>query len=95
MGRQSASLDPDDMDFDEVVNEFGGSALKMSRGVEANSSAKKQGGGAVEDIASNSFDLDSSDDLNKFINRYETMLDGDRDSSKVAPRKARDSQKKL
>ena len=74
MGRQSPSLDPDDMDFDEVINEFGGSALKMSRGAGGtNLSAKKHVG---EDIATNSFDLDSSDDLNKFINRYETMLDG-------------------
>ena len=84
------------MDFDEVINEFGGSALKMSRGAGANSSAKKQ---QHEDIASNSFDLDNSDDLNKFINRYETMLDGgsatNQDPSKVTPGKARDSQKKL
>ena len=26
---------------------------------------------------SNSFDLDNSDDLNRFIQKYETMLDGE------------------
>ena len=31
---------------------------------------------------SNSFDLDNSDDLNRFIQKYETMLDGDGNNKK-------------
>ena len=31
---------------------------------------------------SNSFDLDNSDDLNRFIQKYETMLDGDGSNKK-------------
>ena len=40
---------------------------------------------ATED--SNSFDLDNSDDLNRFIQKYETMLDGDGNSNKKSSSK--------
>lgn len=34
---------------------------------------------------SNSFDLDNSDDLNRFIQKYETMLDGEGYAKKNGP----------
>ena len=36
----------------------------------------------MNDDSANSFDLDNSDDLNRFISKYETMLDGDGNNKK-------------
>ena len=72
-------------DFEDVIEEFadgieaGGGDLEDHRTngqQKGNSSGLKQMAGAGHED-SNSFDLDNSDDLNRFIQKYETMLDGD------------------
>ena len=64
------------------VIEAGGAELEESRknraGNDSSGSGKNKQG--AED--SNSFDLDNSDDLNRFIQKYETMLDGDGNNKK-------------
>ena len=66
--------------------------------VDLEDSRRGKGSQHNEDSA-NSFDLDNSDDLNRFIQKYETILDGDgnkkstsklaakRDSTGLAPAK--------
>lgn len=47
-------------------------------GIEAGGGDLEKNGAARQlNEDSNSFDLDNSDDLNRFIQKYETMLDGE------------------
>ena len=63
------------------VIEAGGADLEESRKNRAGNSSSGSGKNKqAED--SNSFDLDNSDDLNRFIQKYETMLDGDGSNKK-------------
>ena len=70
--RANGTSSPDNFDFEEVMDEFGD-------GIEAGGAdlTQKRAGDGIDQEASNSFDLDNSDDLNRFIQKYETMLDGD------------------
>ena len=85
--RANGTGTPDQFDFEDVMDEFGvieagGAELEESRknraGNDSSGSGKNKQG--AED--SNSFDLDNSDDLNRFIQKYETMLDGDGNNKK-------------
>ena len=58
------------------MDEFGDSI--EAGGADLEKDNKKQRQAQQED--SGSFDLDNSDDLNRFIQKYETMLDGDKKS---------------
>ena len=62
----------DGIDFEEVMDEFGDSSGEKDQSplINANIASKKE---QIND-ASNSFDLDNSDDLNRIISKYENML---------------------
>ena len=76
----------DQFDLEEVIDEFGEAievSRKGSRGTnEESRKANTSGSKAQINDESNSFDLDNSDDLNRFIQKYETMLDGEGYSGK-------------
>ena len=75
---------PDQFDFEEVMDEFGGGEVESGQ-VDMEDSKKNRTGSSSENKVaddSNSFDLDNSDDLNRFIQKYETMLDGDSNNKK-------------
>ena len=62
--------------------EAGGADLEESRKNRAGNSSSGSGKNKQAAEDSNSFDLDNSDDLNRFIQKYETMLDGEGSSNK-------------
>jgi len=70
---------PDCFDLEEVMDEFGENLDSGGGNIEDASLHKNQNGSKQQTITdeSNSFDLDNSDDLNRFIQKYETMLDGE------------------
>lgn len=60
---------PDQFDFEDVMDEFGGDAIEAG-GADLEDSRKNRTGNSSENKVgddSNSFDLDNSDDLNRFI----------------------------
>ena len=66
------------------MDEFGGGDVETG-GADMEDSRKNRTGNSSENKVaddSNSFDLDNSDDLNRFIQKYETMLDGDGNNKK-------------
>ena len=66
------------------MDEFGGGEVESGQ-VDMEDSKKNRTGSSSENKVaddSNSFDLDNSDDLNRFIQKYETMLDGDSNNKK-------------
>ena len=80
--RQHGASSPDNFDFEEVMDEFGGIE---AGGGDLDDSRKNRKSNVSENKVtdeSNSFDLDNSDDLNRFIQKYETMLDGDGSNKK-------------
>lgn len=76
MTRAQGSTSPDQFDLEDVIDEFG-DGMEPARGLQE--SRKKTESNSKTQITdeSNSFDLDNSDDLNRFIQKYETMLDGE------------------
>ena len=94
--RQRKDTSPDHFDFEEVMGEFGDIE---AGGVDLEDSRRGKGSQLNNEDSVNSFDLDNSDDLNRFIQKYETILDGDgnkkstsklaakRDSTGLAPAK--------
>ena len=64
------------------VIEAGGAELEESRRNRAGNDSAGSGKNKQAAEDSNSFDLDNSDDLNRFIQKYETMLDGDGSNKK-------------
>ena len=64
------------------VIEAGGADLEESRKNRAGNDSAGSGKNKQAAEDSNSFDLDNSDDLNRFIQKYETMLDGDSGNKK-------------
>ena len=62
--------------------EAGGADLEESRKNRAGNSSSGSGKNKQAAEDSNSFDLDNSDDLNRFIQKYETMLDGEGSNKK-------------
>ena len=80
--RPNGTLSPDQFDLEEVIDEFGDdmggpAAAKGTGGLEESRKNNQSGSKAQITDESNSFDLDNSDDLNRFIQKYETMLDGE------------------
>jgi hypothetical protein len=79
---------PDQFDVEEVLDEFGGGDIESGK-VDMDNSRKNRTGNTSDNKAaddSNSFDLDNSDDLNRFIQKYETMLDDDGNNKKSNPK---------
>lgn len=72
MTKNNRTSSPDHFDLEEVMDEFGEGIEAGGVDLEKNPARTTQ---LNED--SNSFDLDNSDDLNRFIQKYETMLDGE------------------
>lgn len=71
-----------------MLDEFGGGEVESGQ-VDMDDSRKNRNGNTSDNKAaddSNSFDLDNSDDLNRFIQKYETMLDGDGSNKKSNPK---------
>ena len=80
--RPNGTLSPDQFDLEEVIDEFGDdmggpAAARGTGGLEESRKNNQSGSKAQITDESNSFDLDNSDDLNRFIQKYETMLDGE------------------
>ena len=80
--RPNGSMSPDQFDLEEVIDEFGddmGPSVTKAGGASLEESRKNNQSSSKQQITdeSNSFDLDNSDDLNRFIQKYETMLDGE------------------
>ena len=67
-----------------MIDEFG-DGMEPAKGLQ--DSRKKTESNSKTHITdeSNSFDLDNSDDLNRFIQKYETMLDGEGYAKKNGP----------
>jgi len=64
------------IDLEEVMNEFGGSSpdiKQLKTALQASDHKDKNG----------SFDLESSDDLNRIISKYENMLSTDKSKGKI------------
>jgi len=76
---------PDQFDLEEVIDEFGDSSIEAG-GVDLEEFRAKNASASKQQITdeSNSFDLDNSDDLNRFIQKYETMLESEGYAGKKA-----------
>lgn len=75
-GAAARAASPDHFDLEEVIDEFGDDGIEAGGG-DLEKSQSRGAGGQLLNEDSNSFDLDNSDDLNRFIQKYETMLDGE------------------